>query len=302
MLIAVIIAGLVIIAIAVFLLSSRPWQSGVSEAPDEEVFRLHPGIAEFHVKGEDALVTFEVPIPPGDPDPVLRDLLSHEAVEVVREKRHDLPIAQVHRVVVFGKRGGEAVEVSRVELETPGELPAPLSPDLIPHASRLNFDPLAAVADAGPSAAPGVAEVTPESGLAPVGSELTLTGTASAGLRAQGLDPATAGAGDLGIGILRLSGYTVAPGPSPDTYTATRAGTQTFVKVSPLEPGGYPELNDREINQFVIDFNSSGAAQGLLFSDKFCPFEVYERERREPRIRFVTRERLQRFVDAFAIG
>lgn len=302
MLIAVIIAGLVIIAIAVFLLSSRPWQSGVSEAPDVEVFRLHPEIAEFHVKGEDALVTFAVPIPEGDPDPVLRDLLSHEAVEVVREKRHDLPIAQVHRVVVFGKRNGDAVEVNRVELETPGELPAPLPPDLIPHASRLNFDPVAAVADAGPSATPGVAEVQSESGLAPVGSELTLTGTAAAGLRAQGLDPSTLAAGDLGIGILKLAGYSVGPGPAPDTYTASRAGIQTFVRVSPHEPGGYPELSDREINQFVIDFIASGASQGLLFSDKFCPFEVYERERREPRIRFVTRERLQRFVDAFAIG
>ena len=38
-----------------------------------------------------------------------------------------------------------------------------------------------------------------------------------------------------------------------------------------------------------------------LVSDKFSPFEVYERERREPRIRFVTRERLQKFVDALSL-
>ncbi len=47
---------------------------------------------------------------------------------------------------------------------------------------------------------------------------------------------------------------------------------------------------------------NSGADRGLMVSDKFGPFEVYERERREPRVRFVTRERLQGFVDALTVG
>jgi hypothetical protein len=40
----------------------------------------------------------------------------------------------------------------------------------------------------------------------------------------------------------------------------------------------------------------------LLISDKFCPFIVYEKERREPRVHFITRERLQQFVDSLALG
>ena len=32
------------------------------------------------------------------------------------------------------------------------------------------------------------------------------------------------------------------------------------------------------------------------------PVEIYERERRDPRIRFVTRERLQGFIDALALN
>ena len=55
------------------------------------------------------------------------------------------------------------------------------------------------------------------------------------------------------------------------------------------------------MRQFVVEFVNSGADRGLLISDKFSPFEVYEREKREPRIRFVTRERLQKFVDALSL-
>ena len=50
-----------------------------------------------------------------------------------------------------------------------------------------------------------------------------------------------------------------------------------------------------------MEFVNSGADRGLLISDKFSPFGVYEREKREPRIRFVTRERLQKFIDALSL-
>jgi hypothetical protein len=51
----------------------------------------------------------------------------------------------------------------------------------------------------------------------------------------------------------------------------------------------------------VVDFGSSGADRGLLISEKFAPFEIYDRERRDRRIRFVTRERLEGFIDALAL-
>ncbi len=52
----------------------------------------------------------------------------------------------------------------------------------------------------------------------------------------------------------------------------------------------------------MVDFMSSKADRGLLISDRYGPFEVYEREKREPRVRFVTRERLQGFVDALTVS
>jgi hypothetical protein len=36
-------------------------------------------------------------------------------------------------------------------------------------------------------------------------------------------------------------------------------------------------------------------------SSKFGPFIIYGQEQREPRVRFVTRERLQKFIDAFSL-
>jgi hypothetical protein len=37
-------------------------------------------------------------------------------------------------------------------------------------------------------------------------------------------------------------------------------------------------------------------------TDKFGPYVMYEKERRDPRCRFITRERLQVFVDSFALN
>jgi hypothetical protein len=40
----------------------------------------------------------------------------------------------------------------------------------------------------------------------------------------------------------------------------------------------------------------------MYVSEKYGPFEIYDMERREPRIRFITRERLQKFVEAVSLG
>ena len=39
----------------------------------------------------------------------------------------------------------------------------------------------------------------------------------------------------------------------------------------------------------------------MLVTEKYGPFMVYDKERREPRVRFITRERLQTFVDGFSL-
>ncbi len=303
--IGVIILALVVAAIVVGIQQGWFKQAGTETAAPEagtlDAARPRPPVAEFHVRGTDALVYFDVPLPAGPTDEVLRDLLLHEAVEVVREKRHDLPIAQVTKVVAHGKHDGEPVAVGEVRLETPGELPPPVMPEHIAHASRVNLDLSSALASS-PAAQPGVAAPSREKRLGPVGAELRLTGGLEAGLRAQGLDPAEMSAGDLVVAILRMTGQTVSAGPSADTVYATRGGERTLVRIVDHLPDSNPELSERDINRFMVDFGSSGASRGLLVTDKYSPFMVYERERREKRVRFLSRERLQHFVDAVAVS
>ena len=103
------------------------------------------------------------------------------------------------------------------------------------------------------------------------------------------------------LGVMRLTGYQVRR-TTEDTYEATRAGGRTLVRLVGHTPGDHPELSDADIRRFAVDFASAGADRGLLITEKYCPFEIYERERREPRARFITRERLQGFVEALTIG
>ncbi len=303
-----VIIGVVILALVIAVIVAGIQQgwfkqagSAAAEAGKLDAGRPRPPVAEFHVRDTDALVYFDVPLPEGAPDDVLRDLLLHEAVEVVREKRHELPISQVTKVVAHGKRNGEHAPVGEVRLETPGELPPPVLPEHGAHASRVSLDLSSAMASS-PASQPGVAPARKEQRLGPVGQELRLTGAVEANLRAQGLDPAAMTAGDVVVGVLRMSGHTVTAGPAADTVYATKGGERTLVRIVDHEPDSHPELSEKEINRFMVDFGSSGAGRGLLVTDKYSPFMVYERERREPRVRFLSRERIQHFVDAVAVS
>jgi hypothetical protein len=40
----------------------------------------------------------------------------------------------------------------------------------------------------------------------------------------------------------------------------------------------------------------------MLITDKFSPYSMYERERRDTRTIYVTRERLQAFADSFGLS
>lgn len=297
------IVAVVVIGIAIWAAGRRSGGAPGGEGPPGVVTADagpgRPRVAEFHVRGNEAQVSFEVPLPAGEVDEVLRDLLVREAVEVVREKRHSLPITDVTRVVALGRRDGQFVAVGGVDLATPGELPPPIRVESV-HAHKLDFDPFEAVASAGPP--PGVAVPSSAEDLAPISSELRIPAGVAAGLRTQGVDPSEAGAGDVVLGMLRLTGHTVAVRGGEDTYTATKGGQTTLVRVVPHRPGSHPELDESEVKRFAVDFASSGAGRGLLVTEKFGPFEVYDRERREPRVRFVTRERLQSFVDALSLG
>ncbi|NOY56670.1 MAG: hypothetical protein GXP34_11875 [Actinobacteria bacterium] len=270
-------------------------------APELDLDRPRPRVTAFHVRGEEARVTFDVPLPPGDTDPVLVELLLSEALEVVHEKQHSLPIDDVTKVVVFAGREGEPRRVGELPLAEPGLLP-PLP--VVPHLrlTSIGFDALDQQFEEEPATAPPeLVAVTASNTLRPIGEELRIPKALDIGLRAQGIDPGSMTAAEMVRGILRLFGYSISPGKDPAVYTATKAGTTTYVREDVYRPGDYPELDEGTIRSFMVEFLNAGADRGLLVSAKFAPFSIYNLEQREPRVRFVTRERLQKFIDSFSL-
>jgi len=265
---------------------------------------LHVPAAEFHVEAGDARVYFDVPLPRNAPDPVLRDLLMHHAVEVVRRKRSaHLPLTGVSTVRAYGVRDGVAVEVGSLTLDEPDILPVVQIPDLIPHAASTSYDPLAMIAEQDLAHAPGLAEAASGDELVPICKEIRLTEAVDAGLRAQGIDPCVMTATDLTLGLLRIAGYTIVPGETPGTFLATRGASRAYLMAVDHHADEYPELSEQVVRQFAVSFATTpGVDHGLLITDKYGPYLIYDQEQREPRCRFITRERLQAFVDSIAMG
>ncbi len=258
-----------------------------------------PRVADLTVTGREAHVTFDVPFPE-DGDDVLADLLVQEAVEVMREKRHTLPLEMVERVVVFAGRG-DRYEVGSHKLDTPGSLPPKMEMPSMLNISRYARDPLEVAEEEG-FEAPDLATTDRGDELAPLGDEIRLPKAIETGLRAQGIDPDSMGAIELVTGMLRLLGYEVAPGSRLGTFNAVKGGVRTFISGLPHLEGEHPEIDERDVDRFVSEFSMSGADRGLFVSEKYAPFGIYERERRDSRIRFVSRERLQQMVDATALS
>ena len=275
---------------------------GAQEARSIDADRPRPRVSEFHVRGAEAQVFFDVPLPEGEIDEVLGELLTNEALEVVREKRHELPIDGVTTVVAFAGRDGEPRRVGTVALEEPGILPPPMvaAPSL--HLGHIGFDPLEKqFSDDLVQNAPTLVSDQRADTLGPIGNELRLPKAVVVGLRAQGIDPATMTSAEMVRSLLRLFGYIVTAADHPLAFKAAKAGSVTYLREDHYQPGDHPEVEDVTMREFVMEFVNSGADRGLLISDKFSPFGVYEKEKREPRIRFVTRERLQKFVDALSL-
>lgn len=280
---------------------ARPRRGQVAPTESADTFaRPRPNVASFHVHDNEARVTFAVPYP-DEGDEVLADLLLGEAVEVVREKRHTLPIDDVTEVVVFA--GEEpAREVGRMSLETPGVLPPPSRFTDILNLTSIGADPLAAEFGAPPPTIPETVAQARSDQLEPLGEVIRLPKAVATGLRAQGVDPDNMNAAQLVTGILSLFGYTVTPGIGEGHYTASKGGTTTLIVSEEYSPGDYPEVEESAIRSFVVAVEQSDADRGMFVSEKFAPFTIHELERRNPRIRFVTRERLQKLVDSMALS
>jgi hypothetical protein len=170
------------------------------------------------------------------------------------------------------------------------------------HFSKVGFDPIDRQFEEAASDAKFEAPPAHGDDLGSIGAELRLPKAIEIGLRSQGVDPDTMSAGELVRTLLTLFGYSVTTGEKPNTFFSEKAGQRTYIREEPHSPDAYPELDEHVITQFMVDFGSSGANRGLLVTEKYGPFEVYDRERREPRVRFITRERLQKFVDSMALG
>lgn len=260
-----------------------------------------PTLASFHVRDDVAEVTYDVPLGPDGADEVMSDLLTADALEVVREKQHALPIDQVERVAVFAGRNGDPQKVGTIDLPERGQLPPPMvaAPQL--HLANVGFDPIAAQFESSGDV-PSTVSRSGSDELGPIAEELRIPKAVDLGLRAQGIDPESMNAGDLVQGLLKLFGYSITSTGSTGEYVASKAGKTTFVRNIDHAEGGYPEVDEADMKAFLFEFITQKADNGLLVSDKFAPFGAYQMESSEPRIKFVTRERLQTFVDSLALS
>lgn len=262
----------------------------------------HAPVESFHVVGDEARVTFDVPLEDDD-DEVLNNLLMDEAVEVLRQKRHTLPIEDVHHIVVFGGRD-RVREVGRTKLPSPGELPPP-APDSGFSFTHIARDPFAAPFEED-RPDHGVAYETradvPADELPPLREDLKIPRGLDRGLRALGTDPDELSGPEFVIALLRMFGYRVTEQAFPGSYMAIKDGVSTYISTDSYEKGQYPEIDDAVIRRFLADFGTSGAERGMLISDKYAPFKVHEIEANQPKVRFITRERIQRFIDSMALG
>ena len=267
-----------------------------------------PLVADFHVAGDTAITKFEVPLGDAAPGQHLIDLLAIAAVEFLGKKqREGLPLGAVAKIDVQAMRGTGFESISIVELPKVGQLPSKRDMGSVVTAAD---DPIAAiaavVADSSVTAQPSTGE-----DLAPVGSFIQLGGPTEASLRAIGVEPADMSLADLALGLFRIGGYEVQVGRSgfrvtaaseADIYMVSKAGKRSTVVLLPHTPGSYPEVGDRVFSELAVAAGQIDTGNMLLITDKFGPYSMYERERRDKRVVFVTRERLQAFVDSFGLG
>ena len=313
--IIVVVVGIVLLGIiwaVVSIMKSTPSDVSAGTAPARVARdQLRPILVDFHVRGDSAEIHYDVPLPEGEIDDHLRNLLCYDASLVLYEKKaRGLPIAQLARATVFGRRGDDSVRVGMREFEEPGLIPEIAAPELVPHASIAGYDPLAHLGEQEFEIQPGVADQTPKEGLGSFLDEIAVAKSVETQLRTAGIDPADVSLTDFALSLLKIGGYEVVlgragvstvDGGTAEVYAARKAGSETMVVIVPHAPGEHPELSERVVNTFMIEVAQSSPQRALLITDKFSPYIVYEKERSDPRCRFITRERLQAFVDSFAL-
>jgi len=268
-----------------------------------------PLVSEFHVAGDTARTVFAVPLGDAEAGEHLVELLCAAAVEYVRNKKRDgLPLDGVRHIEVSAMRGESSEVLGIVDLPDAGVLPARDEKVLV----ESTHDPIASVSEV-------IADTTvaPQSdagtSLESVAQAVQLSGPTDAHLRSIGVDPATMDLDDLVLGLLRVSGYDVHVGRSgmsgltgvqggkADVYGLAREGKSTTLVILRHEDGSHPELADSVLAKFAVEIAQINPDQAILVSDKYSPYSMYEREKRDKRCVYITRERLQAFVDSFGL-
>jgi len=301
--VAIAVAALLVIATKSF---GQSAQQAVEPAPTLPQ-RPVPLVTDFHVKGDTARTVFSVPLGDGPPGEHLTDLLCASAIEYVRTRKADgLPLDGVHHIEVSAMRGADPEVIGTVDLLDAGELPDPRLNVLV----ELEHDPIAHVASV--VADTTVSTATPDTKtLEPVSEFIELSGPTEAHLRSIGVDPTDMELKDLVIGLLRVSGYEVTVGRSgfnvgsddkASIYGLQRGGQNTVLVIYPHVVGTYPELDEKILSEFAVGVAQVNPDVAILVTDKYSPYAMYEREKRDKRLVFITRERLQAFVDSFGIS
>jgi len=202
-------------------------------------------------------------------------------------------------------RGDQAEVLGTVDLPDAGVLPdreekVPIGP---------SHDPIAAVHEVIADTTV-VAQADSRASLEPIAQAVELSGPTDAHLRSIGVDPETMTLDDLVLGLLRVSGYDVHVGRTgmsdiqggrADLYGLSRDGKSTMLLILSHEDASHPELDDSILAKFAIGFAQSNDDQAILVTDKYSPYSMYEREKRDARCVYITRERLQAFVDSFGL-
>lgn len=269
--------------------------------------RPMPIVTEFHVRGDVATTVLAVPLGDGEPSRHLVELLCVAGVEYVRDKVHNgLPLDGVRHIEVSAMRGDNPEVLCTIDLPDVGVLPEPEDKVSV----NLVDDPIAAVQEVVADTAVA-APSSDISILEPVHEFVRLSGPTEAHLRSIGVDTDAMSLNDLVLGLLRVSGYDVhvgrsgmsaSVGETADIYGLTRNGQSTMLVILRHEPGSHPELEDSALARFAVEVAQSNPAQAILVTDKFSPYSMYEREKRDKRLVCITRERLQAFVDSFGLS
>ena len=305
--ILVVVIAIVFVGLLAYFLRSAGESAQRSAADSSPVpSRPMPIVTDFHVKGDTASAVFAVPLGDAEAGEHLVDLLCATAVEYVRDRKSDgLPLDGVLHIDVSAMRGDTPEILGTIDLPDAGVLPDKDEKVLV----EPSHDPIAAVHEVIADTTV-VAQSDSTTSLEPVARTIQLSGPTDAHLRSIGVDPETMSLEDLVLGLLRLSGYDVHVGRTgmsdiqggrADVFGLTRDGKSTMLLVLNHDEGSHPELDDSILAKFTIGFAQSNDDQAILVTDKYSPYSMYEREKRDPRCTYITRERLQAFVDSFGL-